>query len=160
MRVNPIQYAFAYDIPGKLCYVGFPIAVLVWSFVKSDIRLENLKDLSVLGFGLLICVISVPLGLLLAALFICFFLSPFYLAVERMNGGPFRQGDRVYVIAGRNKGEIKEVYSGWQGLAVRLIIGEAEKETFKDVYWSLSLIKVEQAEPEPGAHAEKPRRSG
>ena len=157
-RVSLIQYVFAYDIPGKLCLVGFPTVVLVWSFVISDICFGNIRDLSALGLGLLICVISIPLGLVFAALFICIFLSPFYLAMVKRNGGPFRKGDKVYIIAGRHKGEIREVYSCGQGLTVRLMIGEEERETFEDIYQSFSLMKGEQADLEPGAPAEQPHR--
>ena len=159
MRPNLLQYMFAYDIPGKLCYVGFPIAVLVWSIVMSGARLENLNDLTVLGLGLLISVVSVPLGFLLGALFICFCLSPFYHAMERMNGGPFEPGDRVYVISGRDKGEIKRVCSRGQGFSVILRIAEEEKKTSEDSYWSLGLIRMEQAEPECKSCTDKLRGS-
>jgi len=142
MKVTPVQYIFAYDIPGKLCYFGFPLAVLAWSFARSGIRFENLADLSLLGLGLFICIVSIPLGLLFAGLFICYFLSPYYRQMEKVNGGPFREGDQVYIIVGRHRGEIRTVYSDWQGLSVRLDVGENEKKTFKDVYFSLRLIKI------------------
>jgi hypothetical protein len=159
MRPNPLQYMFAYNIPGKLCYVGFPIAVLVWSFVVSGVRLENLNDLTVIGLGLLISVISVPLGFLLGVLFISSCLSPFYYAMEEMNGGPFRPGERVYVIAGRHKGQIKRVSSRGQGFSVILRIGDEENETSESSYWSLGLIGMEQAEPECRSYTEKLRGS-
>ena len=147
MKVNLAQYIFAYDIPGKLCYIGFPIAMLVACFLIVDPSVAILTDVKALALFLVIVVLAIPLGVLVGGLFICFFLSPFYLAVERMSGGPFKKGDRVYVIAGTAKGKVTEVYSGWQGLSARIELGEDKKPNFKDVYSSLRLIKIDGAEP-------------
>ncbi|MFA6567237.1 MAG: hypothetical protein WCS96_03425 [Victivallales bacterium] len=152
MKINLIQYVFAYDIPGKLCYVGFPLAVLAFSFFASELSVASLTDVRVWGSILFVVVLSLPFGVLLAALFICIFLSPFYLAVVRMNGGPFKKGDRVYVISGQQKGKTAEVYSECQGLSARIVIGEEEKKNFKDIYSSLSLIKTETAEQNPACN--------
>ena len=152
MKVSPIQYLFAYDIPGKLCYVAFPIIVLLVAFSTAEIGAASLADMRIWGYILVILVISIPIGLLLGGLFICFFLSPFYRAMERVNGGPFDKGDRVYAISGPQKGRVVEVYSRWQGLQVRIELGEEAKKTFKDVYRTLSLMKIKDAEPAGGAY--------
>ena len=141
MKVTVVQRIFAYDVPGTLCYFGFPIAAVAITFWATETPWSYS-----LGISVLIVVFMVPVGLLSAGLFICFFLSPLYLAVERMNGGPFKPGDRVYVLVGRHKGRVTEVYSNWQGLAVRIRIGEYEEKTRKDIYSSTSLVKVKGAE--------------
>lgn len=155
MKVSPIQYLFAYDIPGTLCYVAFPIIVLLVAFSKAEIGIANLTDIRMWGYLLVILISSIPIGLLLGGLFICFFLSPFYRAMVRVNGGPFDKGDKVYVIAGPQKGRIVEVYSQWQGLQVRIELGEEAKKTFKDVYSTLSLMKIMDSEPACGADGSK-----
>ncbi|MFP6611084.1 MAG: KOW motif domain-containing protein [Pirellulales bacterium] len=153
MKVNPIQYFFAYDILGKLCFFGFPIAAMFISFTVSEIDAGSLGTLTILGLSFFISVVSIALGFLSAVVFISAFLSPFYRAVERMNGGPFKPGDRVYVISGDQKGKITEVYSDWQGLAVRIVIGEVEKRNYKDVCLSFKLLRVEGTELGDGAEA-------
>jgi len=155
MKVRPIQYLFSYDIPGTLCYVAFPIIVLLITFSTAEIGIANLADIRMWGYILVILLCSIPIGLLLGGLFICFFLSPFYLAMVRVNGGPFNKGDRVYVISGPQKGRIVEVYEQWQGLQVRIELGEEAKKTFKDVYPTLSLIKIRDAEPAGGTDGSK-----
>ena len=150
MKVNATQYLFAYNIPGKLCYLGFPTAILLISLWTSEISLRGLTGLTeprTVVFVVFVLIVSIPLGLLLAMLCICFFLTPFYFAVEEMNGGPFKPGDRVYVISGVHKGMTTKVYSDWQGFAVRIRIGEEEEETFKDICSPVNLIKTEAVEP-------------
>jgi hypothetical protein len=143
-----MQYVFAYDILGKLCFVGFPLAALIAVFLIIAPGVVVLTDLKVMALLLAVVILAILLGVLVGALFICIFLSPFYLAVERMNGGPFKGGERVYVISGKAKGMTTKVYTGWQGLSARIELGEEEKANFKDVYSSLSLIKIEETEQE------------
>jgi hypothetical protein len=152
MKVSLIQHLFAYDIPGRLCYVAFPIIVLLIAFSTAEIHAAHLDDVRMWGYILVILVISIPIGLLVGGLFICFFLSPFYRAMVRVNGGPFDKGDRVYVISGPRKGQIAEVYSQWQRLQVRIELGEEAKKTFTDVYSTLNLMKIKDAEPAGGAY--------
>jgi hypothetical protein len=146
MKINLIQYLFAYDVPGKLCYAGFPIAVALYSFNTAKVSFNMLADLRTLGLMFLLLISSILMGLLIGALFICFILSPLYRAIERMNGGPFNPGDKVYVICGPHKGRILDVYSHWQGLAVRIALGEEAKKNFNDVCFSLRLLKTNHAE--------------
>ena len=150
-RVRPIQYLWAYHVPGKFCLFGFPMAVLILAYHATGMELGTLREPSVLGHAVLILALSIPLGLLSAAVFISAFLAPFYLRAERLNGGPFAVGDKVYVIAGRNAGEIREVYSNWQSLTVRIWLGEQEEKTFKDVFFTVNLIKIREVEQ---SHAE------
>jgi len=65
-----------------------------------------------------------------------------------INGGPFRKGDLVQVIAGTNAGKIAIVYEEWPSRKqVRVDLGEREWKEVKDVFSYVQLCKVKSAQP-------------
>lgn len=105
---------------------------------------DNLKNLSMIGWAILVFILTLPFLFLVGSIFIAGFLSPFYKLNEKLNGGPFDEGDEVIVLAGKHKGKITRVYSKWQGMSVRIELGETEKENFKDVFPPSNLLKIEK----------------
>lgn len=62
----------------------------------------------------------------------------------RINGGPFREGDLVQIIAGREAGKIARVYEQWPSRSqVRVELGEAARKDVKDVFSYVQLYRVE-----------------
>ena len=141
MEISLSQRLFARDIPGRLCLIGFPAVLIILSLRYAQITSASLHSLSMWGWLLLITAVCIPLGVFSAAIFISIFLAPIYQVAIRRNGGPFNVGDKVYVFAGKYKGTSTKVYSQWQGLSVRILLGEKEEKTFKDVISPLMLIK-------------------
>jgi len=77
------------------------------------------------------------------------------------NGGPFRKGDLVLVIAGTHAGRIAIVYEEWPSRGqVRVDLGEREWKEVKDVFTHVQLCKVKSAQPggskNPGPPAAMP----
>ena len=65
-----------------------------------------------------------------------------------INGGPFRKGDLVQVIAGVHAGKIVTVYEEWPSRSqVRIDLGEREWKEVKDVFSYVQLCRVKQAKP-------------
>ena len=143
MKNNPIRLLFAWDIPAKVCFT-FPIIApfyAVWFAIKP---LENLKEPIFIGAAILILLLGIPLAFLLTVLFISIFIAPFYILNEKMNGGPFEVGDSVYILSGKHKGKVTEVYAKDQGSCVRIRLSDREKEKSKDVYPPQRLLNTKK----------------
>lgn len=66
-----------------------------------------------------------------------------------INGGPFRKGELVQVIAGPYAGRIAAVYEEWPSRnEVRIDLGESEWNEVKDVFSHVQLCRVKPLEPE------------
>ncbi len=62
-----------------------------------------------------------------------------------INGGPFRKGDLVQVIAGVHAGKIVTVYEEWPSRSqVRIDLGEREWKEVKDAFSYVQLCRVKQ----------------
>ncbi|MFN3409053.1 MAG: hypothetical protein ACK45B_08685 [Limisphaerales bacterium] len=61
----------------------------------------------------------------------------------RINGGPFREGDWVQVIRGRNAGRIVRVYETWPSRnQVRLDMGESAQREKEDFFLTVQVCHV------------------
>lgn len=97
----------------------------------------------------LLAIVVAPALLFLVGILVSFpIIGSIYYARELANGGPFKVGDRVYIIAGRHKGKVTRVYSMWQGGTVRLELGEKEKETFKDIFGGNEVLRADDVRKE------------
>ncbi|MCK9315557.1 MAG: KOW motif-containing protein [Verrucomicrobia bacterium] len=66
-----------------------------------------------------------------------------------INGGPFRKGELVQVIAGPYAGRIAAVYEEFPSVdEVRIDLGESEWKERKDVFSHVQLCRVKPVEPE------------
>jgi hypothetical protein len=83
-----------------------------------------------------------PLGALLGTMFCGFF---FHEIFRRIQGGPFKVGDRVMILRGKRQGKITEVYDVWASrLEVRLKLSDDESKTVADVYSEYEIMKVKE----------------
>ncbi len=162
MKPTKAQYFFA-----KGCWIqivlgpfmiGLPLltaAVVLSTIVPTLEPLSQMWNLLRLAFWI---VISLVLGFLLAIL-VCVFLAeilqPFIRIRERKNGAPFREGDIVRILSGRHRDRVVRIYdSSWYGngvvrAAMRVDLGEKEREEFKDVFEPWKLFRVGDAPPPP-----------
>jgi hypothetical protein len=83
-------------------------------------------------------------------------LGPLYRRQGIENGGPFREGDVVQILAGPHKGRITRVYTTWQGVSIRVDLGEKEKKRRRDVFSPVQLLKENGVQPEPSAREADP----
>ena len=65
---------------------------------------------------------------------------------EEKNGGPFEVGDTVQIIVGPHKGRISKVYEIWQGGNLRIVLGDEEEESFRDIFGPTQLLREDDVE--------------
>jgi len=95
-------------------------------------------------------VIGAVVGVFVAGALAPFVVGPVYEVACRLNHGPFDVGDTVEIVAGTFAGRTGTVYSRWQGSSVRVDLGEAARDSFKDVFGQHQLRRVP---PNPPAGA-------
>jgi len=102
--------------------------------------------LDLLDVFILWVVIALPIGFLLAIFPGWFIIGPLYAVRGQINGGPFKVGDTVQILAGPYKGRVTRVYSTWQGNSLRVELGEKEKEDYKDIFSPGELLREENTD--------------
>lgn len=95
-------------------------------------------------------------GFCLAAFPGCFVYGPTIYDRSLKNGAPFRIGDKVRIIGGKNDGLVRTVYANWQGDSVRVELDDAAAQDLSDVYHPTQLLRVSGSqntdEPIPAQH--------
>ena len=136
----------ANDWPAKLCFFG-AVSVAVW-FLCSQVSppLRELTNWRVaLGF-IALCIAVIMFALLFALVLSAIFVGPVYQWQARMNGGPFRVGDTVRVIAGPEKGRVAKIYQLSQAASFRIDLGEDARARLTDIYAGYQVERVDPAE--------------
>ena len=63
----------------------------------------------------------------------------------KINGGPFRKGDKVRVLGGRYRDQIGLIYEEWEVREqVRVDLGPEARHRVKDVFCSVELCRYEK----------------
>ena len=87
--------------------------------------------------------VSVITGTLLAAALVFLPWMLFWKIRVKINGGPFRVGDRVAIISGPHAGRIVEVYAVWSPRSeVKVTLGDTEKKNVSDVFSYTQVYRV------------------
>ena len=79
---------------------------------------------------------------------------------SRLNGAPFKPGDRVVILAGPLRGTTAQVeditkgQGGWD--LVWLDLGPERRKDFSQIFEEYSLLKIEQIEPHGPANGSQP----
>jgi hypothetical protein len=138
-----IQLFFASKLYHRTWHGLFIISTIsFFAFNLIPVYFDSPTFLSALKFLFYIS-LSGPLGFFLSIFFAVFFLSPLTMFRAQINGAPFEVGDTVLILSGNYKNTVSKVYSKWQGVSVRVELGEFEKEKFYDVFSPLELMKIE-----------------
>ena len=84
------------------------------------------------------------IGLCFAALLGPFILGPLYHHREILNGGPFKVGDRVEILVGRNRGHIATVSEvwDWRG-SLGVVFADAVPSSEKTIYRVVQVIRAD-----------------
>jgi hypothetical protein len=99
-------------------------------------------DLWVLFYSVVLLPIALGLGFFGGVLSAAVIWPPLVTWRERINGGPFSEGDVVEVLRGPHAGRICQVYSQWQGKTVRLKLGEEAASKYQDIFSVLQVRRV------------------
>ena len=148
MKPTIAQRFFAWWWPMQIWFGLFPLFGFFLAIAVCRPTFSMFRDWQYVLLFVLAIIVAPVLFFLLGVLISFPIIGSIFYARELANGGPFKVGDTVYIIAGKHKGKVTKVYSQWQGSSVRLEIGEKEKETFKDIFGSVCLLRVNESEPE------------
>jgi len=93
-------------------------------------------------FGVIYCALAGALGFFVGVFIGAFVLPPICCWRSWVNGAPFRAGDRVRILDGPYRDEVRIVYDVWNERGeVRLDFGPHAKEEFADVFSYLSICR-------------------
>ena len=143
-----MQYFFAQEWPINVVMVSIWLSIALVVVRATGLTLASLTDWRSALTTVAIVVLSLILGFFAAILIGYMVLSPILQDRVIKNGGPFKVGDTVQILAGPHMGRISRVYSSanLQDDSVRVELGEIEKETLKDVFTSMELLRENDAE--------------
>ena len=144
----------------RLWFSAWTLGVAAVAVAATEPSLATFADWrSILSFALVV-VISPLFGFFLGLLAGSVILPPMYAIRERLNGGPFKTGDRVQILIGPHKGEITHVISPWQGRSYRVKLDSESEKTFKDIFGADQLIKESLAEHGDAPNPQSPSAQG
>jgi hypothetical protein len=141
-----MQQFFAQQWPGRIWNAVIPLMVAVATVRATGFSFELLADWYTALWSVGIFILGLLLGYFVAILIGWPILGPIYYDRELKNGGPFKVGDTVQILAGPHKGRIARVYSTWQGNSVRVELGEEAAMRFEDIFQPIQILKEEDAE--------------
>lgn len=145
-----MQYFFAQEWPGRIWNMAIPLIVAIGTVRATGFSFDLLTDWHSALWSVGIFILGLLLGYFVAILIGWPILGPIYYDRELKNGGPFKVGDSVQILAGPHKGRIARVYSTWQGNSVRVELGEEAKKRFEDIFQPTQLLKEEDVEQSHG----------
>lgn len=128
------QRLFACNVPHHVL-VGLSILGCVAVTVAVCLPVLTFSPLGIIWFAFLLLV-SVALGLIVGLFVGGLIVAPLNHVRSRLNGAPFRVGDRVQILCGRHNGETTDVYKVWaERNQVRVILTQADRDAVTDVYF-------------------------
>jgi len=141
-----VQKFFARDdIVLILASMGAVLAVVLVS-CACNISFQMLKDWGFTWRYILAILLVAPLGFLITALSAAFWGPPLSAFIVLLNGGPFKVGDRVQIIAGKHAGIITTVREiGWgngSGTVLRVNLGEEAEKALTDEFRPHAVMRV------------------
>ena len=159
-RPSPVQMFFAHQWPMRLWFSAWTLGVAALAIAATNPCLATFADWrSILSFAV-VAAISPIFGYFLGLLAGSMILPPMYALRERLNGGPFKTGDRVQILIGPHKGEITQVISPWQGRSYRVKLDSESEKTFKDIFGADQLSMESKVEPGDAPNHHSPSAQG
>ena len=146
MKPTLAQRFFASRWLVPLWFSSWSLLTIILCLRVAEFDLQLLSDWKMAGWYLLLAVVTGALGVCFAVFPGVFIIGPLLHCRSLMNGAPFTEGDKVQVIGGRYAGRQSEVYSRWQGDAVRVRIGGGAAKKYEDVFGANQLLKLTKTE--------------
>ena len=101
-------------------------------------------DWHVIGWIVLASIPIAAIGYIIGMIFIWMMLGG---VAARIQGWPFKVGEELVILAGKEKGRMAKVYDVWEPRGqVRLELGDAAKDSFKDVYCAVAVTRARNTE--------------
>jgi hypothetical protein len=144
VKPSLIQVFFAKHWPLRLWFILVPAALLILFVAEAEPTFGALCRWPEGPLLVVVAVVGFAAGVLIALVLGWFVLGPLYYLRELANGGPFKPGDRVQVIAGQYAGRVTTVREGWQGNSVRVDLGEEACKAGEDVFIGAEIIRVRE----------------
>ncbi|MBC7773552.1 MAG: KOW motif-containing protein [Pyrinomonadaceae bacterium] len=138
---NRVQLFFARGTLGNMWLIASAVFGEAFALLWSEPNIEFFTRASGV-FWLLVGAVIAPVAGVFALLVPGYFLLwPVYLLIERMNGGPFKVGDVVMVLAGPYRGRIGRIYGLSQGNSVCVALGLKEQKSYEDIFGPIQLLR-------------------
>jgi hypothetical protein len=103
-------------------------------------------NLLLIPFLAIYCILAGALGFFIGVLVGAIVLPPICWWRGWVNGAPFQVGDRVRILDGPHRDEVRTIYTVWDERGeVRLDFGPHAKEEFADTFSYLSVCREQQA---------------
>jgi hypothetical protein len=135
------QRLFASRWPVRAWLVAVPLLCAVAPIAATAPEPVVLTSGSTMAWMLVVMLVAGAAGYFGAGLAAALLLGPIYRAREVRNGGPFRVGDRVRILAGAHRGRVTRVYSTWRQGLVRVELGEAARSACTDIFSGAELVR-------------------
>jgi len=133
------------DIVLILASMGAVLAVILASYA-CNISFQMLGNWGFTWRYILAIFLVAPLGFLITALSAAFWGPPLSVFIVLLNGGPFKVGDRVQIIAGKHAGIITTVRAiGWGnggGTVLRVNLDEEAEKALTDEFRPHAVMRV------------------
>ncbi len=140
MRPTRIHYFYAQNWPLKLWFCFAILLTTIIVLTLSDLTITALQNWRAVARLFAILVLGPLIGFFVGLLFSSLIVSPLYFSQLEKNGGPFQIGDQVEILVKPHRGRIVRVYALGQGYSVRVELGAAEREKFKDFFSGTALL--------------------
>ncbi len=150
--LNPTlaQRFYASQWPEYIWFGGATALTLSACLRSAGFNTESLTESwSSAVWFFVVALLAAPLGICLAAFPGGLIFGPTIHERGRINGAPFRVGDRVQIIGGKFSGRTTVVYSTWQCESVRLKLGEPASEDYSDIYMPTQLLRIDTTTKTP-----------
>lgn len=97
-------------------------------------------DWHVVGWIVLASIPTIVTGYLIGRIFIWMMLGG---VAARLQGWPFKVGDELVILAGKERGRTARVYAVWEPRGqVRLELGDKDKDSYQDVYCAVAVTRT------------------
>jgi hypothetical protein len=144
--MSPIRYAFAHDWPTKIYLAACSGTCLVLAILACRPSLELFKDWQYVLLFVVVVLVAPVFGFFISLPYAFLVLRPLYWVQERRNGGPFKPGDRVQILAGPHKGKVTTVRAFWQNGQLCVELGCQAKAEFSDIVAPTQLLRESRNE--------------
>jgi len=152
VRASRIHYIVAHSL--KLtgwCSIAAFLALFWAPSAPALLTAPSAMDIFVFVLATLA---AVPLGMIFGGVLLCPFV---HVIGSKINGAPFREGDRVRILVGPHRDRIASVYAVWKERnQVRVALDEQAYKDVKDVFGLTQVCREKIAKPAAESDSSSP----
>ena len=135
MKISPLQYFFAENWLLKIWIAVFiTVGIIILYTNYCEVYAVDVSISAHLSFTVLLVLVTI-ISYLISLVVGSAILPPVFRYIEKINGSPFKNGDRVEILKGKRRGQIATIYDVWsERYQAGLDIGVEAKDDLADVY--------------------------